>query len=433
MMEEIYQRYLLSGKVTTDSRNCPPGSIYFALKGERFNGNDFALEALAKGCGMAVVDEVALKDKQGCIWVPDALLALQMLASQHRKSSGVQVVGITGSNGKTTTKELLAQVLSKKFRVWFTQGNLNNHIGVPLTLLSMPRGTELLVLEMGANHQGEIAELCEISQPDCGLITNVGKAHIEGFGSFEGVKKGKGELYQHLHKRNRPVFVNWDNHHLREMLGRTCERAYKYGFDESYDVSGGEGQVTPYLSFSWRRRGVSEVCAVETHLTGMYNLENALAAIAVGVFFEVADDAINAALSSYVPANHRSQIVDTGHNKVILDAYNANPSSMMVALDNFSVVEAAKKVVVLGGMKELGGESDAEHGALINRLQKLGADLTYLIGPEFKELLPQKQGYFWFESALALISHLKTHPVHQALVLVKGSRANQLEKVMEAL
>jgi UDP-N-acetylmuramoyl-tripeptide--D-alanyl-D-alanine ligase len=432
-MDEIYQQYLLSGKVTTDSRNCPPGSIYFALKGERFNGNDFALESLTKGCGMAVVDEVALKAKQGCVWVPDALVALQKLAAQHRKASGVQVVGITGSNGKTTTKELLAQVLSKKFKVWFTQGNLNNHIGVPLTLLSMPQGTELVVLEMGANHQGEIAELCKMAQPDCGLITNVGMAHIEGFGSFEGVKKGKGELYRHLIKRDLPVFVNWDNPHLREMLGEASVKAYKYGSGEANDVSGGNGQVTPYLRFSWRKRGVGESYVVQTQLTGMYNLENALAAIAVGVHFEVEDDAINDAISAYAPANHRSQIVDTGTNKVILDAYNANPSSMKVALDNFSAVEAARKVVILGGMKELGSESEEEHRALIKRVENIGADLAFLIGPEFKELLPQKPGYWWFESAQALISHLKTHPVRQVFILVKGSRANQLEKVMEAL
>ncbi len=432
-MEKVYQHYLKSRKVTIDSRNCPAGSIYFALKGERFNGNDFARDALAKGCELAVVDEVALKNEEGCVWVPDALVALQQFAAHHRQTTGVQVVGITGSNGKTTTKELLAQVLSKKYRIWFTQGNLNNHIGVPLTLLSMPEGTELVVVEMGANHLGEIAELCEISQPDCGLITNVGKAHIEGFGSVEGVKTGKGELYRYLNQHDLPVFVNWDNDHLKEMLGNACERAFKYGSGEASDVNGDGALVAPFLSFSWRRRGAGETHAVKTQLTGMYNLENALAAVAVGVFYKVADSDISEAISTYQPANHRSQIIDTGNNKVILDAYNANPSSMAVALDNFSAVEATKRVVILGGMKELGVESEEEHRTLIHRLLQLQVDLCFLIGPEFKQLLPQKQGWFWFESCLSLISHIKAHPIQQALILVKGSRANQLEKVMEAL
>lgn len=433
MMEHIYQRYLLSRKVTTDSRNCPQGSIYFALKGERFNGNDFALDALSKGCALAVVDEEGLKDKAGCFWVPDALEALQKLAAYHRQSTGVKIVGITGSNGKTTTKELLAQVLSKKFRVWFTQGNLNNHIGVPLTLLSMPEGTELVVVEMGANHLGEIAELCEMSQPDSGLITNVGKAHIEGFGSFDGVKTGKGELYQYLKKRSLPVFINWDNPHLREMLGNAGDVIFKYGTDLENDVSGGAAMVSPFLSFSWRRKGAAGAHAVKTQLTGMYNLENALAAIAVGVFFEVPDTGINEAISGYEPANHRSQIVNTAHNKVILDAYNANPSSMAVALNNFFALAAGKRVVILGGMKELGSESREEHRVLVDSVLSFKADLNFLIGPEFKELVPQQQGFFWFESSLALMRHLKAHPVQQALILVKGSRANQLEKVMEVL
>ncbi|GAO28185.1 UDP-N-acetylmuramoyl-tripeptide--D-alanyl-D-alanine ligase [Geofilum rubicundum] len=432
-MEQIYQQYLLSRKVTTDSRNCPPGSIYFSLKGERFDGNEFALEALSKGCEMAVVDDVRLKNEKGCIWVSDALEALQSLARHHRQASGVKVIGITGSNGKTTTKELMAQVLSRKYKVWFTQGNLNNHIGVPLTLLSMPEATEMVVLEMGANHQGEIARLCEIGRPDFGLITNVGKAHIEGFGSFEGIKIGKGELYRFLKREGRPVFINRENAHLKEMLGTGFEDAFQYGTGDACDVKGSGARVNPFLSFFWQRKGVSEPFEQQTQLTGIYNLENALAAIAVGIFFGVSDADIHAAIAAYQPANQRSQVVKTGTNKIIMDAYNANPSSMAVALENFRSIPAEKRVVVLGGMKELGIESSAEHQILMDQLKAMAPDLAFLVGPEFKELVPKTKGYFWFESGEALIRHLTSHPVENALVLVKGSRANQLEKALSVL
>jgi UDP-N-acetylmuramoyl-tripeptide--D-alanyl-D-alanine ligase len=433
MMEQIYERYLLSRKVTTDSRNCPPGSVYFSLKGERFDGNDFALEALSRGCDLAVVDDLRLRNEKGCIWVPDALVALQSLARHHRQVSGVKVIGITGSNGKTTTKELLAQVLSRKYNVWFTQGNLNNHIGVPLTLLSMPEGTEMVVLEMGANHQGEIARLCEIGLPDFGLITNVGKAHIEGFGSFEGIKIGKGELYRFLTRENRPVFINMDNSHLKEMLGAGCNTAFQYGTDADYDVSGGDASVSPFLNFVWRQKGAGKTLRIETQLTGRYNLENVLAAIAVGVYFGVADKDINSAIANYQPANHRSQMVDSGKNKIILDAYNANPSSMAVALENFCAIAAQKRVVVLGGMKELGSESESEHRNLLTQLHSMAPDDVFLVGPEFRELVPPSTGYHWFDSVSDLIGHVKSHPVLDALVLIKGSRANQLEKVLTVL
>lgn len=297
----------------------------------------------------------------------------------------------------------------------------------------MPVETEMLVLEMGANHQGEIAQLCEIGLPDYGLITNVGKAHIEGFGSFEGIKMGKGELYQFLGRHKRPVFINRDNPHLNEMLGAAGELAFQYGTEAQYDVRGGDAKVAPFLNFLWRRKGLNNSYHVSTHLTGMYNLENALAAIAVGVFFGVPEDAINEAIAAYQPANHRSQIVDTGKNQVILDAYNANPSSMAVALDNFFAVPAKRRVVILGGMKELGLESEAEHKVLLGQLAAMAPDLVFLVGPEFRDLAMKKDGFFWFESGETLISHLTSHPIQKALVLVKGSRANQLEKVMVVL
>ena len=433
MIEILYKHYLISRQVTTDSRNCPPNSIYFALKGERFNGNNFALDAISKGCAIAVVDDVSLKGKKGCFWVPDTLQALQQLAAYHRRCSEVKVIAITGSNGKTTTKELLAQVLSKKFNIWFTQGNLNNHIGVPLTILSMPKGTELLVVEMGANHGGEIAELCFISDPDLGLVTNVGKAHIEGFGSIEGVKKAKGELYDYLKQKGGTIFISWDNKHLKDMLGDSYNNVFKYGSSMSNHVIGEDISVDPYLKFKWRKNIKESYFIVDTHLTGIYNLENALAAISVGVFFKVADFDINNAICCYYPANHRSQIVETDNNRVILDAYNANPASMSVALDNFIALKGDKRVLIIGGMKELGNESKQEHLLLLNRIDSIESDLVFLIGEEFKDLAPDNSGYLWFDSVQSLIPYLNTHPLDGCFILVKGSRSNMLEKVMTAL
>lgn len=432
-MQAIFDAYLQHRKVTTDSRSCGPGTLFFALRGPSFNGNDFALDALAQGCALAVVDAPSLKGVAGCIWVPDVLTALQELATWYRRQSGVQVVGITGSNGKTTTKELLAQVLARKYRVWFTQGNLNNHIGVPLTLLAMPPDTEVAVVEMGANHVGEIAALCQIAQPDCGLITNVGKAHLEGFGSFEGVKQAKGELYAFLNEGLRPIFVNAGNPHLKAMLGVHYNRALKYGEGEDSLLRVSAVTAEPFLHFSWQMEGACGLQRVASQLSGRYNLENALAAIMVGLHFKVPFEEINAALESYTPANHRSQVVNTGHNQVLLDAYNANPSSMAAALAHFAGLDHPRKQVVLGGMKELGQDSLAEHLKLLAQLQDLALTACWLVGPEFKDLLPEEEGWLWFADAAAVAAYLREHPIKDALVLVKGSRANRLETLMEGL
>jgi UDP-N-acetylmuramoyl-tripeptide--D-alanyl-D-alanine ligase len=431
-MLPIYEVYLKSGRVTTDSRSVSPGSLYFALKGARFDGNDYAMQAIESGAAIAVVDRESLKFNSGCYWVPNVLEALQQLAAYHRKATSVKIVGITGSNGKTTTKELLAAVLSRKFNVWFTQGNLNNHIGVPLTLLAMPPGTELAVIELGANHVGEIAALCQIAQPDMGLITNVGKAHLEGFGSFEGVKTAKGELYDYLKRNRGEVFVNGDNKHLNEMLGDGHYRIYKYGLDSSFEVSASNMKANPFLQFAWKSKE-SDSYRAETKLTGLYNLENALAAISVGLHFGVGADEIGMALNDYTPVNARSQMVHTGRNTVVLDAYNANPSSMSVALENFSLMDAASKVLVIGGMKELGDESDFEHRSIINHVSEISIDHCYLIGEEFKSITPLGSMFSWHKDVEELLAFFKENPINNTTLLVKGSRSNKLEKIMDVL
>ncbi|HLW06091.1 MAG TPA: UDP-N-acetylmuramoyl-tripeptide--D-alanyl-D-alanine ligase, partial [Marinilabiliaceae bacterium] len=428
----LYNSYLKSGKVTTDSRHTPLGSIYFALKGDRFDGNDFALSALEAGCALAVVDDVRLKDTEGCFWVSDALKTLQKLATHHRVQSGMKVLGITGSNGKTTTKELVAAVLSQKYKMGFTQGNLNNHIGVPLTLLSMPKDVELAVVEMGANHINEISFLCEIAQPDWGLITNVGKAHLEGFGSFEGVMTAKSELYAYLKKHKKPIFINDDNPFLTEMLAGYNISLVKYGTTESLFVRGKEAKAEPFLEFEWKSLDLSWQ-KTTMQLSGLYNFENALAAVAIGRYFEVSAAEINKALEDYQPKNHRSQVVKTKQNTLFLDAYNANPTSMAAALDNFEKTTAYNKILVLGGMKELGSESKEEHLKLVNRLKNTSFTQCFLVGEEFQEILPKDKRFYWFSTGEELCRHLKNNSITDNYILVKGSRANKLEEVVDFL
>ena len=326
----------------------------------------------------------------------------------------------------------MATVLGQKYKVWFTQGNLNNHIGVPLTLLAMPPGTELAVIEMGANHIGEIASLSKISQPDYGLITNVGKAHIEGFGSFEGIKTGKGELYQHLKQKGGDIFINGNNEHLTTMLGVYKGNIFRYGTNPEFEIVCQNASASPMLEFEWRAQD-SEWNTVSTNLTGLYNLENALAAICVGYHFRVEKNLIGKALSEYVPENQRSQLTKTATNTVILDAYNANPTSMTAALENFSQMNGTNKVMILGGMKELGEESMAEHRQLVHLIQNTDVTNCFLIGDEFKPHTPNKSGFFWFSTTDELIAFLRSNPIRNALILVKGSRTNRLERTMELL
>lgn len=429
--ELLYNLFKQSTGITTDTRVGIPGSIFFALKGDRFDGNNYAMKALSEGCLYAVVDDVKLDGMPGCILVPDTLKALQDLASVHRKASTAKIIGITGSNGKTTTKELIAAVLSEEYNVWYTRGNLNNHIGVPLTLLSMPSNTEVAVIEMGANHIREIAHLCEIAQPDLGVITNVGKAHLEGFGSFDGVKIAKGELYQYLKTKNAPAFINTDNQHLVEMLGDAA--FIGYGMSQGGLVVGRNASASPFLEFEWKFDNAKTWHKATTRLTGLYNFENALAAVCIGVHQRIKPQLINKALAEYEPVNNRSQLTETSNNKVLMDAYNANPSSMNAALTNFSNMNGDHKVLILGGMKELGNDSFLEHETIILQLKKMDFKHCYLVGTEFENVLPKSDMFSWFESTELLISSLRKTPVKNCLIMVKGSRSNRLETVLEVL
>ena len=379
-IEELYSRFQVCGTVTTDSRHCPQGSMFIALKGETFNGNAFAAQALAQGFRYAVVDEPEYARGESYILVDDCLQVLQQLANYHRRQLKTPIIGITGTNGKTTTKELVSSVLSKKYKVLFTQGNLNNHIGVPLTLLRLNKEHEMAVVEMGANHPGEIKALVQIAEPDYGLITNVGKAHLLGFGSFEGVIKTKGELYDFLREKgNATIFIQNENSYLNAIAhGLHCVR---YGQASGLFVSGKLLSCSPFLAFEWMSEG--NTYPVQTHLIGAYNLDNALASVAIGKYFDVAPEDICEALSTYMPQNNRSQLVDTGRNKLIVDAYNANPTSMMAALENFRQVQAPHKMVILGDMKELGEASLEEHRKIVFFLDGCRFDRVMLAGTEF--------------------------------------------------
>ena len=375
-MTELYSLFLKQRAITTDSRDCPKGSIFFALKGETFNGNAYAASALEKGCAYAVIDEAEYAADDRYIVVPDVLTTLQQLANEHRKALGTPIVGITGTNGKTTTKELVATVLEKKYNVLYTQGNFNNHIGVPKTLLQLTEEHNMAVIEMGANHPGEIKTLVNIVEPDCGIITNVGKAHLEGFGSFEGVIKTKGELYDFLREHKGKVFIDEENEHLMNI---------SQGLDLIPYVTGEVIDCAPYLHFKWQGGDIM------THLIGAYNIKNMMAAATVGLHFGVSVADINDALAGYIPSNNRSQLTITEKNKLIVDTYNANPTSMMAALQNFSIMQVSPKMAILGDMRELGEVSEAEHKKVVDFLTaeeakaKEGEFLVWLVGAEFSK------------------------------------------------
>ncbi len=426
--EELYARYTEHPVVTTDSRNCPEGSIFFALKGDSFDGNAFALQALEKGCALAVADnpEVAAQDSR-IILVPDVLTALQELAALHRRTWGGTVIQITGTNGKTTTKELIAAVLSEGKRVLFTEGNLNNHIGVPLTLLRIrPEEHDIAVIETGANHPGEIADLCRIVQADFGLITNVGRAHLEGFGSFEGVKKTKGELYDDLRRRNKKIFLNaFDN----DLLQMATERGFVIWEDALPYVEGRVSETGPYVGIQWRAEVDEPWHDVQTHLIGAYNIANIRAAATIGLHFGIAPEQINQALSAYVPTNSRSELRQAGTNRLIVDAYNANPSSMSAALTNFAFFEAEHKMVILGDMRELGAESLEEHRRIVEKLQEMKLDRVWLVGTEFGQVAAK--GMHVFSDVEAVKKALKDNPISNCTVLIKGSNSTKLYQLPE--
>lgn len=428
-LEEIYQIFLDHPIVTTDSRRIEPDSIFFALKGENFNGNLFALASLGLGAAYAVVDEAEFAVNEKTLLVDNVLKTLQDLARLHRQKLGTPILAITGSNGKTTTKELIAAVLSKKFRLISTRGNLNNHIGVPLTLLSLQSDTEFGVIEMGANHPGEIAELCSIALPDYGIITNVGSAHLEGFGSFEGVVRTKTELYRFLERNNGTLFVNNANTILSGLTGK----AKKIGYTTIPALEGLEGELVsadPLLVLKilfpkgW--------LYIKTNLAGGYNLENALAAAAIGQYLGIDPTVIAKAIEGYLPENNRSQMVLTGRNRLLMDAYNANPTSTKAALESFNALAAQRKGVILGDMLELGSVSQEEHQKIVDHLSTMALDLIYLVGPQYSGCkLP---GHFRvFNNTEALSSFLKNNHPSEFLLLIKGSRGMKLETIRPEL
>jgi UDP-N-acetylmuramoyl-tripeptide--D-alanyl-D-alanine ligase len=435
MIEEIHSVFLKQALICTDTRNILPGSLFFALKGGNFNGNQFAEKALEAGCSYAIIDEEQFKKDDRYFLVDDVLAALQQLANYHRRQLKIPVIGITGSNGKTTSKELINVVLSQKFNVLATKGNLNNHIGVPLTLLSITAEHEVAIIEMGANHQGEIAMLCEIAEPDLGVITNIGKAHLEGFGGIEGVKKGKSELYAYIRNKKGKLFVHGDDEVLVE-LAAGAEKI-TYGTKKLYDIVGAPDQNTSeFIAFKWATRytaaTIKTAPLVQTQLVGIYNYYNLLCAACIGNYFKIDDALINKALSEYTPSNNRSQLQRTKTNTLILDYYNANPSSMSLAIENFAALDQPNKVVILGDMLELGEESGKEHDAIVELLQQKNIKSSILVGPLFIEA-GKKVNATTFSTSDEAVEYIKQHQIKDATILIKGSRGIKLEKVVDVL
>lgn len=432
-ISSLYQIYLNHPTICTDTRNITEGSIFFALKGDHFDANTFAEKALESGAAYAVVDNAEYQVNDRCILVPDVLQTLQELASHHRSLLNIPVIGLTGTNGKTTTKELIRAALSGKYKTFATKGNLNNHIGVPLSILSMTDETEIAVIEMGANHQKEIEFLCNIARPTHGLITNVGMAHLEGFGGFEGVKKGKSELYTYLAQHQGKVFINSDNPNLLEMSAATAldkEKIVWYGTEPGNFISGALLNSDPLLEISWTMHSKNYYTSV--NLTGAYNFENVLAAICIAGFFEVGAEQISHGLASYMPTNNRSQIIKTAHNTVICDFYNANPSSMSAALKNIALLTAAHKTLIIGDMFELGDESAIQHDLIAEEAAALNADTMILIGKYFYSLKDKYKGIF-FNTPAEAAEYIRTNPVRERLVLLKGSRGMALEQLLPLL
>lgn len=435
--EDLYNRFLECCGVTTDSRTCAPGLMFFALKGERFNGNDYVLQALEKGCPFAVTDE---PDRDGfddsrILAVDNVLKALQKMALMHRRRLGIPVIGITGTNGKTTTKELVTAVLSKSFNVLATQGNLNNSIGVPLTVLQMKKEHQIAVIEMGASHPGDIDELVGVCDPDYGLITNVGMAHLLGFGSFEGVKKTKGELYDYIRAKNGSIFLNRGNGHLCQMAGSL--KSIDYSQSCGTFVSGGVVECNPLLKIWWKCQNGPRH-EVQMKMTGSYNTDNALAAATVGCCFGVPENLISEALAEYTPRNNRSQITDTAAgNRLVVDAYNANPTSMSAAIDNFNMIAATGKMLILGDMRELGGHSAEEHRRIVRKVLDSGYSEVLLTGGEFASAVAATgsvpDGWHCFEDVSELGEWLTANRPSGRTILIKGSNSIGLVKIVELL
>ncbi len=449
-MKELYELFLQHPTITTDSRDVPEGSMFFALKGDTFDGNAYAISALEKGAAYAVIDEkeYAKESNDRLILVEDVLTTLQQLAKYHRVHLGTPIIGITGTNGKTTTKELISAVLKKKYNVLYTQGNFNNHIGVPKTLLQLTKEHDIAVIEMGANHPGEIKTLVEIVLPDFGIITNVGKAHLLGFGSFEGVIRTKGELYDFLRTIQGTAFINNDNPHLLGISNGL--KLVKYGQKDAKDllVKGELLECNPFLKFEWQTSSTltpqlstvncqlstvnCQLSTVQTRLIGSYNLDNALAAACIGTFFNVPATDISAALEEYTPSNNRSQLTITQDNKLVVDAYNANPTSMRAALDNFRLIKAEHKMCILGQMGELGDVSEEEHQKVIDLLGDCGFEKVWLVGENFAKTAHPAH-YRLFANVEEVKAAIATEKPQGYLILIKGSNSNKLVQTVELL
>ena len=462
-IEQLYQIYLQHPNISTDTRKITTGSIFFALRGDKFDANTFAEKAIEAGAAFAVIDNPAFQLNEKYLLVNDTLVALQQLAKHHRQQLRIPVIGLTGSNGKTTTKELIYSVLTQQYNTLATQGNLNNHIGVPLTILKINQTHQVAVIEMGANHQKEIEFLCGIAQPTHGLITNIGKAHLEGFGGEEGVKKGKGELYDFLRKsvslevesllsevggqksiNSNPTgvaFVNSDSAILMEMeQARGLKHVVFYGSGDSGNlISGKIIDNDPFLKLEWTNHISGKKSIVNTNLTGTYNLDNILAAICTGVYFKLSDDMTSAGIEVYQPKNNRSQIVQTQSNVLICDYYNANPSSMAVAITNLEQMKAGKKVIILGDMFELGDESAAEHETIIKKTLEANFDESIFVGKAFAQAgLTMNHGPWtmdnkpkYFQTTADAITFFKNNPVQNSTILIKGSRGMTMERLVE--
>lgn len=422
----LYQHYLKFPSVQTDTRKLKPGDIFFALKGPSFNGNHYAKQALDSGASLCVVDEAPDFEDERIMLTPDALQTLQQLALMHRKQFSIPFIAITGSNGKTTTKELIHAVLSTTYKTYTTEGNLNNHIGIPLTILKIRKDAEIAVIEMGANHQKEIEGYCTYALPTHGLITNCGKAHLEGFGGVEGVRKGKGELFDHLRAHDGTAFIFSDYDYLHDM-SRGIARIIKYGtHGADLDIEGKIASDSGLLEVSITG-GISPV-NIHTQLVGGYNLPNVLAAVCIGKTFDVPVPGIKAALETYSPSNSRSQLMEVNGNKIILDAYNANPSSMKAAIENFAAMPGGNKVLMLGAMMEMGDQSDEEHAALVDLISRNNWKAVVLVGSQFKKVAGK---YHYFDNVSAATAWFREQKFEDALILIKGSRSMQMEKVLD--
>lgn len=422
-IQALHELFLRHPKVFTDSRKVEKGGIFFALKGPNFNGNSFANKALKEGAAYAVIDEEEFLNNDSCILVQDVLTTLQQLGTYHRMQSKAKIIALTGSNGKTTTKELISSVLSKRFNTIATVGNLNNHIGVPLTLLSIQEDTEIAVVEMGANHQKEIEFLCQLALPDHGYITNFGKAHLEGFGGVEGVIKGKSELYQHLISNEKHIFWNADDPIQAEKL-KDYPNKTGYSQSNSADYQILFLSADPYVILQ------TEGTEIKTNLPGAYNFTNAAVAILIGLYLEVPLTKIKEGIEAYQPENNRSQILNKNGLEIYLDAYNANPSSMRAALEAFHKTRAKFKTVLLGDMFELGDDAAIEHQAIADLTGDLSFDNSYFVGKNFSGVKTKGNAFSSFED---FSTYLKEHPLAKGAVLIKGSRGMALERVLELL